>query len=193
MPSRSSIFKKWVFWADPDKDSQTAAKDLLLRAGEDVWWYAKRCAKVYLANPAEAPALLEQALLVVYRSLKKAEKLPSKDEVSAYLRNQMRRVAKQEVNRRRLEEYAGNAYDLDELLSPSQISDIDDQILWSQFMAALPAASRTVAQLRLDGRSWGEIAAALGLHKTNMRLSFRRDAEQAIRELQIKFPARRRE
>ena len=120
MASRSSIFKKFVFWADAERGTPSALKDGLIVAAEDAWWDARKFAKAYLANPAEASALIEQALAVVYRRLlNKTDVMPSKHRLVILLQHEMRRIAKQEANRQRLEEYAGSTYDIDELLSPA--------------------------------------------------------------------------
>ena len=156
----------------------------MFKAAQSAWPYARRSAWSYLHDESMAAELLERAIEQISPFLKRSTSLPSPEKVTARLRSQVRRLAKQKAHRGRLELYKGSVLDL-ELLAPASAPTLDDQVFLDRFLALLSPYGRVIAQGIRLGLTWREIAKDFDTDHSTVRRAFRREADAALSRLRI--------
>ncbi len=158
---------------------EPSARKLLLEAVHRNHQYAAFVAWVKLHDHAMADVLIDAALDAVIPFVLRCTSLPMQSKVSARLRSQIRRVAKQKAHQVRLEEPKGLLYEL-AVLARGRAGDLSDTFLISEICSELSPRARDVAEGIRQGYSWREIARSLNLSESSVRQSFRREVDAAL-------------
>ena len=136
-----------------------ALRQQLLSAVDPTWSFAHMIAWSYLHDEAQAAEMVEEALEVVRVYAVRSSPAPTTQKLTARLRSQIRRLAKQKANRIK-EEAIGSLEALDSLLQP-HFNDPLEQVFLDRVLAELTPRARDIAGWLQMGyslaRDWGHI------------------------------------
>jgi len=169
-----------VLWKWEDSLDE-ALRQQLLSAVESTWPFAHMTAWSYLHDEAQAAEIVEEALEVVRAYAVRSSPAPTTQKLTARLRSQIRRIAKQRANRIK-EEPIGSLDDLDSLLQP-HFNDPSEQVFLEQVLAELTPRARDVAAWLQMGYSWREIGTTFELDHSSLRRAFKREGAAALLKL----------
>ena len=159
-------------------------KAKLLTAAESCWNYARHSAWSYLHDATFADEILEESLEVVRSYALRTSPSPPVAKLTARLRSQIRRVAKQRAKRLR-EEPKGSLREL-ELFSRVDHPDPTDLLYLEEVLKLLSPQAKEVAGWIRTGYSWREIGKLSGIDHTAIRKAFRRETDAALAQLGIR-------
>ncbi|HEY6375632.1 MAG TPA: hypothetical protein VIX90_08920 [Edaphobacter sp.] len=154
----------------------------LAAAAQATWPYAQISAWSYLHDETMAREILEDALDVVRSYALRFSSPPSQEKITARLRSQVRRIAKQKANRTRLVTPTGDLRDLERYAS-TETPDPTDALLLEQVLTLLSPQAKEVATWIWMGYSWREIGRSFGIDHNTVRLAFRRETSAALIQL----------
>jgi DNA-binding NarL/FixJ family response regulator len=188
MATRSPRLDEKIFWLqEPELDP--AVRELFLSAAEGAWSYAQRMAWSYLNDDSLAADLLERALSVVSRNVASANPLPTKSYIQGYLCNQVRRIAKQEANRNKRQEYVGSLGDLEMLATP-RARAAEEEVFLQQLLSHFSPQAQRIALAIRAGYTWREIAEQFDTEHSVVRRAFRVEADRALQKVGRIAPSR---
>ena len=156
----------------------------LLAAAESSWPYARHCAWSYLNDVTFAAEILEESLGVVRSYAVRVSPSPPVQKLTARLRSQIRRVAKQRAKRLK-EEPTGFLHDLD-LFVRADHPDPTDLLYLEEVLNLLSPQAKEVAGWIRTGYSWREVGKLSGIDHTVIRRAFRRETDAALAQLGIR-------
>jgi DNA-binding NarL/FixJ family response regulator len=154
-----------------------------MAAVQTTWSYAQLSAWTYLHDEALGADIMEAAIKVIYSYAQRTSPMPPVEKLTARLRSQIRRVAKQMANRRRKEENAGSVRDLELAYNPSVTPDPTDTLLIKEVLDLLSPRAREVATWIWMGYSWREIGQTVDVDHNSIRLAFHRETDAALTRL----------
>lgn len=158
-----------------------AQKERLLQAIEANRPFARVTAWSYLHDEQLSGELIERALESVQNFAAATAPTPSVEKLTARLRSQIRRVAKQ-MRRRVKEDHEGSLRDL-ELLAPSENPNPIEFLFLEEVVKLLSPEAKEIASYIRLGYTWREIGADLGVDYSTLRKAFRREADAALIKL----------
>ncbi len=158
-----------------------ALKTKLLTAAKSCSSYAHLSAWSYLHDETVATEIVEQALGVVRAYALRTTPSPTVEKLTARLKSQIRRIAKQRANRIK-EKPIGSLRDL-EMYSRIENPDPTDLLYLEQVLNLLSPQAKEVASWIRTGYSWREIGSLSGVDHNSIRRAFRREADAALIQL----------
>ncbi len=166
-----------------------ALRQKLMSAVESTWGFAHMTAWSYLNDGAQGPELIEQALEKVQVFALRTSPPPSTQKLTARLKSQIRRLAKQRKNRNK-EVQDGSALGL-ELYPASQVPDPTEVLFLQEIVREYSPQAKEIAQYIRLGYTWRDIGEALGIDHSSIRKSFRRETDAVLIKLGRGVPVER--
>lgn len=182
----SSVDPLWK-WRDVLKED---LRNAIAAAVQATLAYAQLSAWSYLHDTALTGEIVEEAIERVHSYALCCSPPPSQAKLTARLRSQVRRIAKQRANLNSKEIYAGELYDL-ELYAPSFTPDPTQTLLIGEVLERLSPQAQKIADWIWMGYSWREIGKAFEIDHNCLRLAFRRETDAALIQLGHGTRARR--
>ena len=158
-----------------------APKERLLQAVEANRPFARATAWSYLSDERLGEELIERALEPVQRFAAQTTPTPSVEKLTARLRSQIRRVAKQQKHQVK-EVHKGSLQEL-ELLSTPESPDPEIRLFLEEIVRTLSPKAREVASYIRLGYTWRDIGETLGVDHSAIRKAFRRETDAALVKL----------
>ncbi len=174
----SSVDPLWKWRDAPDE----GLRSRLAAAVEATSAYAQFSAWSYLHDTMLTAEIMEEAIEVVRAYALRFSPPPSEAKLTARLRSQVRRIAKQSANLSSKETCAGALYDL-EVYAPASTPDPTEVLLLEEVLARLSPQAQKVATWIWMGYSWREIGKACEIDHNSVRLAFRRETDAALIQL----------
>lgn len=169
-----------VLWKWEDS-LDAALRQQLLSAVESTWSFAHTTAWSYLHDEARGPELIEEALEPVWAFASKSSPRPTTQKLTARLRSQVRRLAKQQKNH--IKEFPeGGSLELD-AYAASQPIDPVEAIFLEEIVRELSPQAKDVARYIRMGYTWRDIGETLGVDYSAIRKSFRRETDAILIKL----------
>ncbi len=169
-----------VLWKWEDSLDE-ALRQQLLSAVESTWSFAHMTAWSYLYDEARGPELIEEALEPVWAFASKSSPRPTTQKLTARLRSQVRRLAKQQKNH--IKEFPeGGSLELDAYAASRPIDPVEGLFL-EEIVRELSPQAKDVAKYIRMGYTWREIGETLGVDYSAIRKSFRRETDAILIKL----------
>ncbi len=166
-----------------------ALRQQLMSAVESTWAFAHMTAWSYLNDGAQGTDLVEQALEVVRAYALRTSPAPSTQKLTARLRSQVRRIAKQRKNQ--VKEVAeGSSLEL-EIYPATRLPDPVEVLFLQEIVREFSPQAKEVAKYIRMGYTWRDIGKALGVDHSAVRRSFRRETDAVLIKLGRGVPVER--
>lgn len=158
-----------------------ALRQQLLSAVESTWSFAHMIAWSYLHDEARGPELIELALEPVWAFACKSSPRPTTQKLTARLRSQVKRLAKQQ--KKQIREIAeGGSHELD-AYAASRPMDPVEMLFLEQIIREFSPQARDIAKYIRMGYTWRDIGETLGVDYSAIRKSFRRETDAILIKL----------
>jgi len=168
-----------VLWKWEDSLDESLRQQLL-SAVESTWSFAHMTAWSYLHDEARGPELIEKALEPIRSFALNSSPRPTTQKLTARLRSQVRRVAKQLKNQIK-EDFEGGSLELD-AYAASPIDPVE-VLFFEQIVRELSPQAKDVAKYIRMGYTWREIGETLGVDYSAIHKSFRREMDAILIKL----------
>ena len=169
-----------VLWKWEDSLDE-ALRQQLLSAVEATWSFAHMSAWSYLHDEARGPELIEEALESVRAFALKSSPRPTTQKLTARLRSQVRRLAKQLKNQIK-EVPEGGSLEM-EAYTTSRPMDPVEVLFLEEIVRELSPQAKEVATYIRMGYTWRDIGETLGVDYSAIRKSFRREIDAVLIKL----------
>jgi DNA-directed RNA polymerase specialized sigma24 family protein len=167
-----------------DRKGRQIRRDVRL-AAHRVWKEACRRTQSLLADPAQAPELMEDSIAQVSRYLDRIGAPSSSPKNGLLLLAFSRSLRRLAAKSRRLE-LAGGAVELSSrMVDRGWSRQVDARLDLEIIIRRLSDRNSTVLALRAAGHNWEEVAQLLGTSVAGVRNSFWREVKDVRRKLQV--------
>jgi hypothetical protein len=179
MPPKETRWQD-LTWSWASSTGEPASDQALDTAAQAAWSYAVLCAWTYLNDRDSAHDLMDHAVRNASDYLGRHPGRPV-HKLTARIKSELRRRAKQLAAKRSRELSHGSLADLEQMLAGR--IEIEQRIYAYEVLAQLSPFANSIVRWRWLDYSWREIAKELGMDHTAVRRAYFRELESVIRSL----------
>jgi hypothetical protein len=167
-------------WSWAFSTGSQAPDQRLAVAAEAAWPYALLCAWSYLNDRDAAHDLMDYAIQKTAEYGERHADFPVK-KLTWHMKSSLKRCAQKQAARRRFEVLYGSLADLEKLRMGGPSAD--QQVYAKELFDSLSPFAQSIANWRVIGYSWREIASELEMDHTVVRRAYFREVDSVIDNL----------
>lgn len=189
MATRNPLEKDRMWnWITPTSSPET--NSMLKAAAVEVWPYASWCAWSYLHDRDAAFDLMDRAIENTAGYASRLNGAATVERLVWRMRSVLKRLAKQEVKKHRLEVPYGLLVDLEYAHAGSQkeTPKFDQAVETKDILRKLSPEARDILRWTSMGYSWRQIARQLGVDRMTLRRSYDKEIRTVLESLRDSVP-----
>lgn len=167
-------------WSWACSTGHPASDQVLEAAANAAWPYSLLCAWTFLNDQDAAHDLMDHAVQNASDYVVRHPDAPV-GKVSARIKSELRRRAKQYADRRKREQSYGSLADLEPIYACQP--DIEQRIYANEMFAHLSSFAQAIFGRRWQGYSWREIGRDLEMDYSEVRRAYFRELESLVQNL----------
>ena len=167
-------------WSWAHSTGSPASNEKLEAAAKAAWPYAIRCAWTYLNDHAAAHDIMDHAVENVSGYISRHAECSDKKLLSR-TKSVIKRRARQEAAKRRLEIPYGSLIDMEKLYIGQP--EAEQKVYGRELLERLSPLAQSIAKWRALGYSWRKIAEDLEMDHTAVRRAYIREMESLLHDL----------